>query len=238
MLICDLPPCPVVIEVAGVVEENLLWPKEKNVLIVTFLDGDNQQQQFVAEVASEWNGHGIDFVFPGFHIGGIDIFLPAIYGNGDNIQISETVASDIRVTFEAGGSWSYVGIAGQHRQADEATLSLYRNELNRHVILHEFGHALGLLHEHKHPERTIIFDYNKAIAYYSKYHKYSPEQTKYYMLDVYSSDWLIAKPYDILSVMHYYIPGQILINHEGIPAQEKLSNGDLSFIEFLYAKEN
>lgn len=70
--------------------------------------------------------------------------------------------ADIRVSFNPKtGSYSAIGIAAKDPSRDgQATLNLgwikegaeFTNE-NRGVTLHEFGHALGLLHEHQSPAR-------------------------------------------------------------------------------------
>jgi hypothetical protein len=70
--------------------------------------------------------------------------------------------SQLRISFDfRSGSWSYVGMDNlKITDAEEATMNLggiwntkqiSANE--RGAILHEFGHALGLMHEHQSPAR-------------------------------------------------------------------------------------
>jgi len=72
----------------------------------------------------------------------------------------------IRISFDpADGNWSQVGneheiLAG----GDDQTMNLgdlktdgeLADDYERHVILHEFGHSLGLLHEHQSPAREGV----------------------------------------------------------------------------------
>jgi hypothetical protein len=38
------------------------------------------------------------------------------------------------------------------------------------VVLHEFGHALGAIHEHQHPAAGIPWDKPKVYEYYARQH--------------------------------------------------------------------
>ena len=75
----------------------------------------------------------------------------------------------IRITFAADkGSWSYVGQESLSRPAGSATMNLgwiddksvALSNADKGTILHEFGHALGLVHEHQSPARagTLTLD--------------------------------------------------------------------------------
>jgi hypothetical protein len=68
----------------------------------------------------------------------------------------------IRIAFDPnGGSWSYVGKENTSIAADKPTMNLgwldgssdTITDDEHGVILHEFGHAIGLLHEHQSPLR-------------------------------------------------------------------------------------
>ena len=117
---------------------------------VRFLEGDPDLQKRVAEVAQEWTGPQMANLEPKF----VD--------SGD---------ADVRVAFEQGnGSWSYLGTMCQQIPADEPTMNYGwltpdsdDDELRR-VVLHEFGHALGLIHEHQNPNRPIAWNRAAVIA--------------------------------------------------------------------------
>lgn len=80
------------------------------------------------------------------------------------------------------------------------------------TALHEFGHALGLLHEHQHPKRMIRFNHTAVDAYYGgPPRKWSPQR-------IYKNIYWTPKPqhvtgqYDEKSIMYYYFPRRFLIN--------------------------
>ncbi|EDN68871.1 conserved hypothetical protein, secreted [Beggiatoa sp. PS] len=73
--------------------------------------------------------------------------------------------ADIRVQFQERGSWSYVGTVAKRIAQDQATLNLalsfmQRSEGFRRVVIHEFGHAIGLRHEHISP--NVAYEWNEA----------------------------------------------------------------------------
>lgn len=70
--------------------------------------------------------------------------------------------AQIRVTFTQGaGSYSYLGTQALNRPSNSETMnfgwfndSTTDTEFSRTTI-HEFGHALGMIHEHQHPLANI-----------------------------------------------------------------------------------
>jgi matrixin len=117
---------------------------------VRFIEGDLDLQKRVAEVAQEWTGPQMANV--GFEF--VD--------SGD---------ADVRVAFKQGnGSWSYLGTMSQQIPGGQATMNYGwltpdsdDAELRR-VVLHEFGHALGLIHEHQNPNKPISWNRAAVIA--------------------------------------------------------------------------
>jgi serralysin len=91
-----------------------------------------------------------------------------------NLQLEvldRKTAGDIRISFRYEGSWSAIGKTCLHiRNRRRPTMNfgwLKRNsseaEIKR-VVLHEFGHALGLVHEHQSPAAGIQWDRDAVIA--------------------------------------------------------------------------
>ncbi|RBA11002.1 hypothetical protein FPRO05_14312 [Fusarium proliferatum] len=85
--------------------------------------------------------------------------------------------SDIRITFNTkkDSSWSLIGTQCRQRDQREATMNLGIDEntpphLVRAEILHEFGHALGAIHEHQSPlanipwNRFVVYDHYKSLG--------------------------------------------------------------------------
>ena len=84
-----------------------------------------------------------------------------------NIIFHKTDSQDalIRISFDtdkAAGSWSYVGQECLSQPTASATMNLgwiddkssTLSDSDKGTILHEFGHVLGLMHEHQSPARA------------------------------------------------------------------------------------
>lgn len=81
----------------------------------------------------------------------------------------------IRITFDPnGGSWSFVGNENASIDASKATMNLgwlngnsdAISDDEHGVILHEFGHVIGLLHEHQSPLRGDKITLKEDGSYY------------------------------------------------------------------------
>lgn len=187
-------------------------------LTIRFLDGDAGVRKKVEDVAREWTNHAdVDFAF---------------VGSGK---------ADIRVSFTPGGSWSLVGKDAQEVDQNSATMNLGwltvdtpADEYER-VVLHEFGHALGCIHEHQHPAAGISWNEPAVYAYYAQL-GWNETQVRENIFRKYDQSLVrnTAQP-DPLSIMIYAIPKELLLDGATpIDWNRHLSDLDKSFIATLY----
>lgn len=166
------------------------WPAGKNEFRVTFLDGDRGTWERVAAVLrGPWSWESacdVHFIF------------------------DQQPDADIRITFERGGSWSQLGTSStggardpsmQLGWLDAATPQV---ELRR-VVTHEFGHALGFIHEHQSPAARI--PWNEAAVYeHYRAAGWTDNQIKANVLDGWTeAECTNFSAYDGQSIMAYWM---------------------------------
>lgn len=85
------------------------------------------------------------------------------------VFVKDPAKSDIRISFRHKGSWSTIGTSCKSVAKGQPTMnygwlrSTTPHPELRRVVLHEFGHALGLIHEHQNPAGGI--PWNKPAVY-------------------------------------------------------------------------
>ncbi len=94
----------------------------------------------------------------------------------------QKVGADIGVSFNHKGHYSLIGKysrEGVKQEGHSLNVSIAgANETEkRRAILHEFGHALGFVHEHQHP-KGISWKMPDALNYYRDSLKWSDEKIK------------------------------------------------------------
>ena len=109
--------------------------------------------------------------------------------------------SDIRVGFDSNdGAWSYIGTDCAMKLK---TMNL--GFIDQGTVLHEFGHALGLIHEYQSPASGgFNWDKEQVTKDLSGPPNNWDEQTiEHNMFAKYDEDQLTMTEYDSTSIMHY-----------------------------------
>jgi hypothetical protein len=188
------------------------------ILRVQFLDGEEALWKKVEGEARKW----LDYANLEFE-----------FGNFPD--------AEIRVTFKGSGYRSLVGTNALRRPAPQPTMILGGFTSNtdpvelRRVVIHEFGHAIGCVHEQSSPSVDIPWDKEKVYAYYKTRIGWDKAKVDHNVLKRYTKREAIAtEHHDPKSIMQYSVPNELTIGDFEIGWNTELSEVDKVFIAKMY----
>jgi len=146
------------------------------------------------------------------------------------IEFNDALDAEIRIAFDPNdGAWSYVGTDCQGIPRNESTMNL--GFLDGGTAAHEFGHAIGLAHEHQNPAGGIQWNEEVVLREAAKSPNFWDEQTaRHNILRKYRADQIKGTAFDPESIMLYFFPASWTLNGIGTQANEVLSRMDKQFI--------
>jgi serralysin len=193
-----------------------------DVITISFLDGDSAVQGRIRDVAGQWTAPGMaNLTF-------------AFQRNPDSM---------IRISFLRPGSWSMIGTTCKLvTNREEPTMNYgwlkadsTDEELQR-VVLHEFGHALGLIHEHQNPAGGILWDRAAVMRELSAPpNNWPPDVIETNMFQPYSQTETNYTQVDPHSIMMYPVPATWTTDGFSVGLNGALSETDKAFIRQAYA---
>ncbi|MCX6180859.1 MAG: matrixin family metalloprotease [Bacteroidetes bacterium] len=203
------------------IRKNVLWTPGQTIRI-KFIGGTTFQQNKVKEYAAQWTKEA-NLKFEFFST------VPTLP--------NPFFRSDIKITFDPNdGDWSVLGtqckdIAQTKGSMNFSWTATTSETRIRRVVLHEFGHALGLIHEHMSPSANISWDKPKAYAYFgaspSNWDKAKVDRV---VLNKETASTTNYTAYDNSSIMLYSFPDSLTTNGYSAPYNTELSYNDKKYI--------
>lgn len=200
------------------------WPVGST-LRCLFLDGSAIMKKKVRTIARQWEQ----------------------YANV-KLKFVTKAPAEIRISFYAdAGSWSAVGrdaLNQQYFPLHQPTMNYgwlrddTPDEEYSRVVLHEFGHALGCIHEHQSPTFTRKWNVKAVMKYFQGPPNYwSEDDIKYNVLQKYSPTGVAATKFDPKSIMLYSFDDALFSDGLG-PTNEnsKASATDIQMMRSMYPK--
>jgi serralysin len=148
----------------------------------------------------------------------------------------------IRISFRHEGSWSMLGrtcLDGKDRSLPTMNFGWLEADTPeaevRRVVLHEFGHALGLIHEHQNPRGGIDWDREVVIADLSKSpYGWDEETIEHNLFRPFAEAEVQATSLDKNSIMIYPIPERWTRDGFSASLNDRLSDDDRRLIRKAY----
>ncbi|GHT22546.1 hypothetical protein AGMMS4957_12890 [Bacteroidia bacterium] len=203
-------------EMAGLTKK--MWSPGKT-LKVFFFGGENDRKRKIIELASEWS-------------------------NYCSIKFSATTnqcESDLRIAFNPNYSCSVLGTDAILTPQNEYTINFgwltasVNSEEDKRVILHEFGHALGLIHEHQSPAIKVNWNKNRVYHYFDVNHKWDKGEVDRNIFEEFETTKTKFSKVDVLSIMTYNIPSDWTNDGISFPINYVLSDLDKEYIGKIYS---
>jgi len=147
-----------------------------------------------------------------------------------SIVFDDAPGAEIRIAFDPNdGAWSYVGTDCRSIPADQPTMNL--GFLDGGTAAHEWGHAIGLAHEHQNPAGGIQWNEEVVLrALAGSPNFWDAATTRHNVLQRYGADQIKGTRFDPDSIMLYFFPAEWTTNGIGTHANELLSALDKSFV--------
>lgn len=198
-------------------EDTKIW--DQNSITFYFLDGSDQQKSEVKRFAKLWQRYtGIKFRYTNSK--------PSVF----------SFKKHYKITFKGGSNQSTRGaVNGTIHLGDLSENIIFRKT----TILHEFGHMLGLGHEHQRTDRPQALNNNQLINACIKNQHQPREWCRENLSDITTTEVFIESEYDSSSIMHYALKNIVgnnvkLLNQLPNENSNTLSYTDKYFIAMLY----
>jgi hypothetical protein len=152
--------------------------------------------------------------------------------------------ADVRIARTPGdGYWSYVGTDIRHIGRGQPTMNLDsftmltpEPEYHR-AVRHETGHTLGCPHEHMRRALVNKIDPAKAIAYFGRTQRWTPDEVRAQVLTPIEEAKLLGTAFaDEHSIMCYQIPGEVTKDGRPIVGGADIDQADFDFMAGVYPK--
>ena len=107
----------------------------------------------------------------------------------------------------------------------------------KRVVVHEFGHALGLLHEQSYPGAVNWKKTDSVYNYYYQTQGWDRAKVDFNVFETANHFYTNGTQYDPKSIMHYSIQPWETVDGYSVDQNYELSAGDKKLIAALYPKD-
>lgn len=205
------------IAISTIANHTKLWPKHRW-LTIAFIDNPPEAlQDAIEQLIWQWDPH-----------------VSLIFG------LSKEANADIRISTNTTLNGSSIGTDALTVEAGQPTMYIGLKPSDpdfKVTVLHEFGHALGLEHEHQHPQANIPWNKPKVYKAYATQFGWDKELVDDQLFTTKGTDSSRVAPYDKTSIMHYPVDKEFTDGIWEVGTYSELSEQDIKSIGEFYPKK-
>jgi Astacin (Peptidase family M12A) len=245
----------------GVADNYYLWDNQATILVKFMPGGSQRMRDLVMKYARDWEQFAnIKFSFVPDNTAKTNIRVKLGKGLGHNsfvgtycnltpqaeqtlnLDTSDFIDFNYYVVEAKKGGVDFGKMTNDDVNAWVASV-LQKSDLRlnnkgmRGTTLHEFGHALGLLHEQSYPGGIKWNKSPEVYAYYEKTQGWDKDKVDAQVFEVSDVFYTNSTTYDPKSIMQYSIEAWQTTDGFSVPRNEELSEGDKSLVRALYPKD-
>lgn len=156
-------------------------------------------------------------------------------------EFVEDTRGDIRIATTNNDNSSMLGTDALLIHPDHPTMNLGVKPEHADfevIVIHEFGHALGAMHEHQHPQANIPWNKPKVYEFYQnrEMNPLTPQQVDHNLFAAFDTLDAIFTTYDKKSIMHHPVPNSLTLGNWEVLINRRISRKDKRLMRLLYPK--
>jgi hypothetical protein len=244
----------------GVADNYFLWDNGSSIR-VKFLNGSTRMRELVMRAAREWEKYAnvkFDFVSDDALVSNVRILLGRGDGHSSAVGTKSNTISSLQQTMNLDTAdfihWRYYIDKARAEGVNFQTMTdeqwkdfdlkirqipnmVLDTVWARGTIGHEFGHAIGLLHEQSYPGGIKWKKTQEVYDYYYKTQGWTKDDVDFQVFKVSDVFYTNGTTYDAKSIMQYSVEAWQTEDGFSVPNNNYISEGDKRLIAALYPKD-